>query len=261
MVVIDIETGPLPLEQLQATLGPYDPASAGKHPGEFDPESVKYGQTKDPDKRAAKLEECHQKHLQEVAAFERKQETAEVDHWKKILDRAALSAITGQVLAIGVLGKQVAILSREDRTEEEMLVAFWKTYSDFRKNGERKMVGFNLRGFDIPFLFQRSIILEVDVPEGVFEKDRYLGSGFIDLRDRWNACGNQEGSLNDICRACGIGAKPDDVHGKDFHRFFWNPETRQQAINYLINDLQMTRAFAIRMGINMPQIAEVQAVA
>ena len=40
MVVIDIETGPLPLEQLQATLGPYDPASAGKHPGEFDPESV-----------------------------------------------------------------------------------------------------------------------------------------------------------------------------------------------------------------------------
>lgn len=256
MVVIDIETGSLPLEQIQSILPPFDPSSIGKHPGEFDPSTVKYGQTKDEAKRAAKLEECHQKHLQEIAAYERKQETGEADHWNTVLDRAALSAITGQTLAIGVLGKQVAILSQDDRSEAEMLTAFWRTFSDFRKSGERKMVGFNVRGFDVPFLYQRSIILEVDVPDGVFEKDRYLGPGFIDLRDRWLGCsGGQAGTLSDICCACGIGGKPDGVSGKDFHRLFWNVATRPQAIDYLINDLQITRSLAMRLGINMPALA------
>lgn len=72
-IFFDIETGPLPENELAALMPP------------FDPSEVKTGNIKDPEKIAAKIAE------------------AEVNHKRDFIEKAALDPLTGRVVAIGLL--------------------------------------------------------------------------------------------------------------------------------------------------------------
>lgn len=154
-VIFDIETGPQDLDHLKQILPAFDPATLGKHPGEFDESAVKHGVTKDPEKIRAKTEECRIKHEAAVKEFEAKLAGGEANYWKVVLERAALDAITGQVVAIGYSGKKAQVDGiSESRSEATIISAFWKSYTTLAGSG-RKLVGFNIADFDIPFLVQR----------------------------------------------------------------------------------------------------------
>lgn len=197
----DIETGPLPDAELFATIPP------------FDPSEVKTGNIKDPEKIAAKIKEC------------------EVNYWNDIRDQAALSPVTGKVLAVGVeTQKQSSLLAY---AEPETLTLFWSLFKD----SDNHFIGFNIFNFDLPFLIKRSWKLGVTVPNGV-RKGRYWSDRFIDLRDLWQLGDRQaKGSLDVICRHFGIEGK--NGSGKDFARMF--ELNREKALEYLANDLRMTR--------------------
>lgn len=206
MTYYDIETGPLPRTELEKL-----------HP--FDPESVKFGNTKDPEKRQVKLVE------------------AQVNHLKDLEDKGALSPLTGVVLAIGILTKDEdpVILTGE---EPDILAEFWQRFhasNDY-------WVGFNSHSFDLPFVVKRSWKHSLHV-HGV-RKGRYWNDRFIDLRDDWQMGDRQaKGSLDAIARHLGIEGK--NGQGKDFARMFQlNPE---KAIDYLKNDLRMTQEIHERM--------------
>lgn len=244
-IVLDIETGPRPIDELKSVIRPFDRSSI-KDPGVFDPASVKYGNTKDEAKRKEKLDECMKKHQEEVENFQANLIKAENGYWSDIEQKGALSSLTGEVLLIGVLGNQAGLL--HGAPEADMLVSFWSKFTQVRA-ANRKFVGFNIRGFDLPFLIQRSIILSVDIPEGVFD-GRYLSSIFVDLNDIWMAGGRGfNGNLDEICKACGLPGKPDDVSGADFAKLYRNVETQPQALEYAMNDLQIIRNLAIRIGV------------
>jgi hypothetical protein len=197
----DIETGPLPDAELFATIPP------------FDPSEVKTGNIKDPEKIAAKIKEC------------------EVNYWNDIRDQAALSPVTGQVLAIGLETDRSAHLIAYD--EEDTLNCFWSQFED----SFNYFIGFNIFNFDLPFLIKRSWKLGVIVPKGV-RHGRYWSDRFIDLRDLWQMGDRQaKGSLDVICRHFGIEGK--NGSGKDFARMF--ELNREKALEYLTNDLRMTR--------------------
>ena len=67
MIVFDIETGPQSDEDIASRVKPFEPPAA---PGEFDPEAVKYGRTKDPEKRAAILKDKQEAHAKLVKNHE-----------------------------------------------------------------------------------------------------------------------------------------------------------------------------------------------
>lgn len=248
MLVFDIETGPLSLDQLKKVCKPFD-ASTLKDPGEFDRESVKFGNIKDEAKIAAKVQEAAEKHAKAVADYQTALRDGEANHWKAIQDRAALSAITGEVLAIGYKNAEKVILDHvtEDRPESQLLKKFWDLFGNYRTSG-RKMIGFNLEGFDVPFLVRRSLINKVVVPDCVLN-GRYLDSTFVDLMKTWkNTDWKTDGSLDAICRACGIGKKLEGVDGSMFADLFRNDETRERALEYLRCDLLLTWGLAERFG-------------
>lgn len=246
-VVFDIETGPLSEDRIRAIYPPFDRSSI-RHPGEFDPASVKYGPTKDPVKRAEKLEECRAKHAAEVAEFDKKLADSESAYWKKILDDAALSAFSGQILAIGYRSDKGTLIHGvdEDVEEKDLLVAFWEQYDRFRKT-DRMLVGFCIKDFDVPFIAQRSTILGVPVPSTLLQNDRYLDRTFVDLRDRWAFGGRPSGSLNQLCAALGIRGKLEGVTGATFAELYRNPETRPKAIEYLEEDVRAEYEVAERL--------------
>jgi uncharacterized protein YprB with RNaseH-like and TPR domain len=246
VLVYDIETGPLPAEEIKRLSPPFE--SKLKHPGEFSPASVKLGMLKDQVKIAAKIQDAKAKHEKAVEDFSSAVEKEQSDYWQDILDKAALSAITGQILAVGYRGAKTVINHVARDTEAEICNRFWIKFLECLK-ARRPVVGFNSNYFDVPFIYQRSLILSVDVPAQVFD-GKWLSKTFVDLLDYWRV-GNRQISnkLDSISRAMGIGGKPDGISGKDFARLYNDPNTREQALKYLECDLEMTWNFAKRAGL------------
>ena len=223
-IVWDIETGGLPEEELKTL---YREKSAEEFAADCDkrwkPETV-----------TAKYEEY------------------KVTAWAEFQERAALSAVTGQVVAIGLRScKGVKILVGD---ETEVIKAFWSLYGKATAD-KRRMVGHNIGGFDIPFLIRRSYILGIDVPAGILINGRFLNDTFTDTMSVWS-CGNNQDriSLDTLSRALGGHGKPggeDACTGATFAKLYLsgNPEDKAKATAYLESDLENTWTVAERMGL------------
>jgi uncharacterized protein YprB with RNaseH-like and TPR domain len=159
------------------------------------------------------------------------------------LDEAALSAITGRVLCVGIIHKgNFSVIHNDD--EARLLADFWDFATD-EKQLARRMVGFNTHAFDLPFLIRRSWKLDVQVPEGI-RRGRYFNDNQVDLRVEWQ-CGDRQahGSLDAVSRHLGIGQKNGD--GAEFAAL-WHTN-RAQALAYLENDVRLVEKAARKMGI------------
>lgn len=246
MIVFDIETGPLPDEALAAVVDPFEPPP---HPGKFDPESVKYGNLKDEEKRLQKLETARRAHAEEVARHQMTIEQAKVQWWDGVRGKAALSPLTGRVLAIGYYSTDTdeLILDVDPENEPHMVRRFWMQF-DKCQTSSRTMVGHNIAGFDIPFLMRRSWINGVDIPDGVFERGRYLNSRvFHDTMTLW-ACGGRDFvKLDKVSKAFGFEGKTEGVDGGMFADLLIS--NREKAEEYLKTDLIQTTKVAERMGL------------
>ncbi len=253
MIVFDIETGPLPDEQLRPLCPDFVPPP---HPGEFDPSAVKIGNLKDAVKIQEKIEAAKQAHQDLVNAFDRQVEEARTAQWADFVSKAPLSALTGRVLAIGYRSEKATVIHHLDEDtqsgEAGLVMRFWHRYRK-SKADRRPLVGHNIAGFDIPFLVRRSWLLEIDVPDGVLDANwRYLDRTFIDTMLRWQA-GNWRDTfvgLDKLGKALGVGGKTEGVDGADFHRlYFGAAEERAKALEYLARDVELTWLVAQRLGI------------
>lgn len=208
-IIFDIETGPEEESVLRA----------------MEPEFKAPGNYKDPAKIAEKIAEQR-------------------DSW---LEKAALCATTGRVLAIGLIDGQadetMLLVVGEDKTEADLIREFWSIAAP--KGKWRHLVGFNSNRFDIPFLVRRSMKLGVRVPWGVMN-GRFMNSKFIDLMEYWKLGDFQASiSLDRLAKHLGCGAK--NGSGAMFAELL--EINREEALAYLENDIRMTRAVAERLGV------------
>lgn len=249
-IVFDIETGPLSDAELAAALPP------------FDPNEVKVGNIKDPEKIAAKLAE------------------AEANHRRDFVEKAGLDALSGRVIAIGMLylAPHPGPLPRAEREgtagsecqpypgefvvidhqdEARMLREFW-VRCEHELGRLNVMVGFNTHLFDLPFLVRRSWRHRVPVPRNL-RRGRYWSDQLIDLREAWQLGDRQaKGSLDAIAKHLDVGAKlavpaaegaspGKTISGADFAQL-WASD-RVKAIEYLRNDLHLTAGVAKALGV------------
>jgi hypothetical protein len=210
--VFDLETVPLPTDQLEALLP------------DFDMESVKVGNL------------GQQKAEEKIAKAER-------EHFQNFYRKAALSPLTGQIAMIG--------LRDEDRTarilegSEPEIIQEWLNLFD--AEGSKHFIGFNIASFDIPFLIRRAWFHRIKVPYGLV-RGRYLTGLLTDLLELWNL--SERGSerfpvsLDDLGRYFGCGFKTGS--GAQFHELLrYQPD---EARTYLLNDLELTWKIAEAMG-------------
>jgi len=239
MFVFDIETGPLPEEELRQRVTFQEP----EPPGAFDERSVKCGNL-GPVKAAMKIAEARAEHEARVADWPNVVAWQKAEWWAKVLDKAALSPLTGRILAIGYRDEEESDL---DLSGERMLIEnFWHRYQ-VALDLSKIMIGHNIFGFDMPFIVRRSWLLGVYVPSRVFDRGYIEQRTFIDTMRVWGAGTREMISLNDLARALGVGGKPEGVDGSMFASLL---ETDIEAAKaYLQNDLDMTWAVAERLGV------------
>lgn len=212
-IVTDIETAPQSDEFLLSV-----------YPGfpDFDPASVKYGNTKDPEKRAAKLAEA-------TATYEEEK----LQHWLSFKRGATLKGHTCRICAIGYYdGKEY---STNYGSEAALLDQFWEHYTAARRSNS-KIVGHNLLGFDLPIIRQRSFINRVHVPRGVIDKERFWSQTFVDTMQIWSSGVYPQTKISLDTLSKMLGGPGKLGKGEDFHTLL--EKDKEAAMAYLRRDLQ-----------------------
>jgi hypothetical protein len=221
-VTFDIETGPLPEDQLKALC----PA--------FDPDSVKVGNTKDPEKIKEKVEK------------------AEKEHFTKFLNKSALDPQTGMVLVL-------AYCFDDDEPEcdvfddhEEGEVSLLKRFNfllDQSLGAKDLLIGFGIKNFDLPFLVRRMWINGLKPAPVLFSHFRGRFSwneNVTDAYEEWmlgqrpfdKEASAVSNGLDTVSKSLlGLG-KSGDL-GKMFSDHFL--EDRKTALEYARTDVKRTR--------------------
>lgn len=208
-LVFDIETRPLPITELKAK-------------GLIPP--PKLGNLKDPEKIKAKLEE-----------------------WDlESMETAALDATRSEVCAVGYIchtGTVFNGLIGNDVSEKDLIEIVWNRVR-WVLNENGRIIGYNINGFDLPYLIRRSWILGIQ-PPNLRWKNGWIDS-VVDLMDIW-CLNNREDriSLDRVAKSLGVGAK--NGSGKDFAKLLESDPDK--ALEYLKNDVQMTLGVARKMGV------------
>lgn len=242
-IVFDIETGPLPKEIVLR--GHVDPVAPVKT--EFREEDVKLGNIKDEAKIAEKIEAARIKHEADFDAEVKAWELKKADAQAKLIERAALSATTGKVLAIGwtMDGKDAHYFEGD---ESAILESFWGLITN-RGAIDCQAIGFNCNGFDVPFLVRRSWAVGVAVPAtvlNIWQGRVSLNAAFVDLMAYWKL-GNYSDSisLDNLAAHLGIpGKNGSGAHFADLLEF-----DRILALQYLRQDVLLTYQVAQKLGV------------
>lgn len=218
-VCFDIETSPLPGEHLTAARPP------------FDPNDVKMGNLKDPEKIKAKLEE------------------AERDYEQDFINRAALDAKFGYVMMIAwTIGESDVMFEVAEDLEQEvrLLTNFAKLTRDTIVAGGR-IISFNGKSFDHTFMMRRMWIQRVTPPLGLitsFKGRQYWSELVTDLFEIWlgpSGYGQGAGQGLDAVSHAVTGLRKIG-EGYRFDVQYW--QNKKQATDYGCHDVHMTRELA-----------------
>lgn len=250
-VAFDVECRPLP-ELVDKYARPFP---------DFDESAVRYGNTKDPLKRAALLEQKRIDHAEELLTY-----------WAKLRERAALDPFTGAIVCIGVITDTGAPEIIAEATEAATLQRFWELYLLHQQSAFIYWSGSGdaSKCFDPDYIVTRSRLNRVRVPKSV-RVGRFYDNRIIDLaavfllhqRDRYLSLTKAADMLGLYAEHADIFPKTDTdlVQGEDFWLFWdgnaYNPadfpsenkmptavEQRALAVKYLCNDLLTTKYLA-----------------
>jgi len=170
---------------------------------------------------------------------------------------AALSPVTGRVLAIGYLfqddepaGDGWASVIDIDPDEPALLRRFWEYWCgkkftpSCRHSPRSTWVGFNSNAFDLPFIVRRCWKLRVEVPPTV-RNNRYWNPCFLDLMEVWEL-GDRRSAISLDQLAAHLGVTRKSGSGAMFAELL--KSDREAAIRYLSTDLVVTRDVMLAIG-------------
>jgi len=270
-LVFDIETAPEPNEILEG-LFTFDESTVKNYhllTAEFDPGEVKLGNMKDPAKIEAKIEAERQKFETAKESVASNIDTARSEAWQTFRDRAALSPLTGRVIAIGCWIPNVHDICVNYAVEEAGIVSEMELIERFLNSADAvlsdggSLVGHNIIGFDLPFILRRGLKYGFRPPKTITNAlAQYRPTNLIDTMREWQFGNRYEGFVKLDQLAAFFGTRRKTGNGADFHKkFFGTPEEREEALEYCINDVLMTAEIAAKMGLvvkpaTQPQTAE-----
>jgi hypothetical protein len=109
-----------------------------------------------------------------------------------------MNPIDSKLIAVGLRFNSKNLIIQNEN-ERIMLEEFWKELKEIRKEKETKIVGFNIKDFDLPFLVTRSFINNVKITPFILRE-------VIDLREKVSAFrfGFTRGKLKEFGEALGI---------------------------------------------------------
>ena len=195
--------------------------------------------------------EQQQRYLEDIAIEE-----------ERCYQLGSLSATSGRVLSIAVHEGPVAGLDfgveqhqservfgitdgGEEQDEKKSLLAFLEFMKDFDCDTD-EIVGHNLIGFDLPFIFQRCLVNGI-AAKPLVDLGEYRVRGVFDTMHAWWLGAKRNVSLDDIAWALGIeSSKTATAEGSKVFELYQAGKLAEIR-EYNLNDVRVTRKVYERM--------------
>ncbi len=133
--------------------------------------------------------------------------------------------------------------------ERDMLAAFFDAMTREGENFDQKVViGHNVAGFDIRFLWQRAFVLGVKVPNWFPRNPKPWSRDIFDTMAQW-AGDRDRISLGKLCEAFGLDGK-EGMNGADVAGV-WAAGEHQKVVDYCIEDVERVREIHKRMAVSL----------
>lgn len=133
----------------------------------------------------------------------------------------------------------------QQQTEQQSLMDFLALMQSFDPEID-ELVGHNIIGFDLPFIFQRCLVNNIAVRPFV-NLSEFSVRGVYDTMHRWWLGARNRVALDDIAWALGIeSSKTDDVEGSRVFELYQEGKLAQIR-EYNLNDVRVTRKVYERM--------------
>lgn len=151
----------------------------------------------------------------------------------------SLEGTFGRICCIGVIkevdGKEVLkeVFSGD---EKEILTKFWES-----AQGVHRFIGHNIWGFDLPFIYQRSIINGVRPIQLNFA--RYRNTPIFDTMqewDLWNYDKDKKKSLDTLAKVLGFPTSKDEMNGSMVWDYYQKGKI-DDICKYCMKDVELTR--------------------
>lgn len=125
--------------------------------------------------------------------------------------------------------------------EEKMLTKFWQAVRE-----ANLFVGHNLLDFDLPFIFQRSVILKIK-PTVDISLRRYSQSPVFDTMHEWSKWDmSRKTSLDELCHLFDIPTSKSEMDGSMVHQYYQKGKI-DEIKNYCNADVKATREIYKRL--------------
>ena len=262
-ISVDIETGDLPREIQEARVKAYRETEFK----DSDPPTLKLGNAKKPETiERKKLEyEDELKRWTEgkndrYQAWKEASQDREREHYDEKLKWARLNAAHSQMLCYSVVGDGIAECVWADGDEKSALRSLINCIEGTLFEGG-KVIGANLHGFDVPYVYRRALTYGLSCPDlvKIGYGNRYeIHKGVVDLLKVWQ--GPEWSSrpiigLAALAHIFGVDQKTETEGGATFQELAEKDRARAEA--YSIQDSQMVWDIAQKMGIIQPAVSQI----
>lgn len=196
--------------------------------------------------------EQQQRYLEDIAAEE-----------ERCYQLGALSATSGRIVCLAVHVGPVPGMEIEgveqaqsehvfgidadgyEEDEKRALTGFLNLLKDFDPDTD-EIVGHNILGFDLPFIFQRCLVNNIRVPP-IIDLSEFHVRGVFDTMHHWWLGSKRLVSLDDIAWALGIeSSKTAEAEGSKVFAMY-QADKLAEIREYNLNDVRVTRKVYERM--------------
>jgi len=185
---------------------------------------VKTGNLKDPDKIAEKIAEAKREQIEKMA----------------------LNPLYGRIACFVLLNEgnvnRVALPTIDDKGEAELLELLFAALGGTE---DVRLATWNGNGFDLPYVYRRALLLEVDprefsAPSLEHWTKRYSTKPHADLMQIWGGWSSQGfAKLDDVAGAL-LGARKLEVDFKEFPELLKTEDGKKKLLDYCEQDTRLT---------------------
>lgn len=133
--------------------------------------------------------------------------------------------------------------------EKDVLEQFMKTMVRiFQANPNIKIVGHNIKGFDMPFLIRRAIINGVEIPHQLhLQKLKPWENCLLDTMEVWKFGGWNSASLSLICDVLQIPSPKQNMYGGEVAEAYWAGRL-EEIKDYCEDDVEATMNVMLKIS-------------
>lgn len=216
------------------------------------------------------LDELKESHPELISFWDRKEkfiraedvELKDAESSDIYFQKASLTAEWGRIVCISV-GQikfdenDVPFMQKKSfygSDEKELLVDFVNFMSQvFFKAPGIKLVGHNIKGFDLPYIIKKSILYSLELPRQLhLHKVKPWENCLIDTYEVWKAGGWSSAALAHLCLLLGIKNPKDDMNAGEVGAAFYAGRI-EEIKNYCEEDIEAAGSLMLKFA-NMSPI-------